>query len=531
MGELALYEDEHASAPILRAGKSLALLVYLALSPDGKVPRRHLAELLWPDRGASSRQHCLRQAVYRLRQAAPDARLIVNRGECFEVGPDARFDFREGEEALARGDYDRAEPLLREAFLGDFSIPEAQEFERWAESRRTGLLSSWEPVALALTEEKLAAGDVRAAAAAGAVLARRRPYDDNAIGLLMAALAGAGQYALAVSRFQSYAELLRSEFGDEPSEELATYARELMECASSRLLGPSASSRLRERRQEWALLEKSWRDLPLQEGALVLLKGEIGNGKQHLIEAFAERAKVGGAAVFTARASEVGKEVPYATAARLLRPLANHPALEGLGNSSLLALTRLLPNLGERLPEPDDPAGESAARSGWNQTQELHTIVAELLARIADSDGLLLGIHELEDIDDASLHLLRVVVRALRGTRSLVVASYRPQGLGDEARRFIEQVVSDRIARLVRVGEFEVEEPRPELPEDREVREDRNDSDARVADYLRHFSGGSPPVLDGLIHDLEWPTGNAPDTPHFTALRRALDRISEGARY
>jgi len=68
LGELALYPTQGNAQPLMRAGRPLAILVYLALSSERQADRDHVAELFWPGVGLTDAQHSLRQTLYRLRQ-------------------------------------------------------------------------------------------------------------------------------------------------------------------------------------------------------------------------------------------------------------------------------------------------------------------------------------------------------------------------------------------------------------------------------------------------------------------------------
>src|SRR5438445_11105875 len=71
--------------------KHLALLVYLALSPDRRRTRAHLVGVLWPETGDAQARHSLNEAIRRLRAHLGESRLasdgdsIVLRDDGLEV--------------------------------------------------------------------------------------------------------------------------------------------------------------------------------------------------------------------------------------------------------------------------------------------------------------------------------------------------------------------------------------------------------------------------------------------------------------
>lgn len=508
MGDPALYGKEGDPEPVLRSGKSLALLAYLALSPGQRAPRQHLAELLWPGVGQGPQQHCLRQCLYRLRQATSGSPLIRSDGHEILGGPGVRFDFLEGEAALAVGDYERAERLLRRDFLEGLSIPEAREFEMWAESKRAGFRSSWVRAARTLAEDRLAGADLAGAVETAESIVTRRPFDETAIQLLMAALAASGQYALAVARFQAYARLLRDELDEEPSEELGRYARELRGCAGSPALRPNTKAIFVGRSDEWAVLEETWRSASDWDGALVLVRGEAGDGKTCLLAEFSDRVRAGGSLVLSAKCSELMSRTTYGWPGHAPGWSVFLPGAERMGGTLLAALTTLLPELRERFPYRPDP---DPLEAGPAPTSSCYRSVARCLRDLAGRDGLLITVDDLHRADDASLELLHFLARHLRDARVLVLATFRPQELSPAGRCFLESAVSQRLVRLISLGDDlngeDVEDPRASEGDAGEAGDDE-----RLADYLTYFTGGNPALLYEVLHAAR-NTDNQPDGP------------------
>jgi hypothetical protein len=58
--------------------KHVALLVYLALSPDRTRSREHLLGLLWPEKTQEKARHSLNEAVRRLRGGLGTDRIVTN---------------------------------------------------------------------------------------------------------------------------------------------------------------------------------------------------------------------------------------------------------------------------------------------------------------------------------------------------------------------------------------------------------------------------------------------------------------------
>src|ERR1051326_2178890 len=64
--------------------KHLALLIYLALSPNRTRSRDHLVGLLWPEKAEKDARHSLNEALRRLRLTLGEDRLLSH-GEAIEL--------------------------------------------------------------------------------------------------------------------------------------------------------------------------------------------------------------------------------------------------------------------------------------------------------------------------------------------------------------------------------------------------------------------------------------------------------------
>src|SRR5688500_7321391 len=100
------------------------------------VSRDRVITFLWPDADAENGRSFLSDSVYRINQAL-GGDVILTAGD--ELRLDTMrlpSDLNEFEEALARGNPDEAVRTYAGPFLDGFFLPEAVEFERWAEGER-----------------------------------------------------------------------------------------------------------------------------------------------------------------------------------------------------------------------------------------------------------------------------------------------------------------------------------------------------------------------------------------------------------
>ncbi len=111
--------------------KHLALLVYLALSPDHTRTRSHLVGLLWADKPEANARRSLNEAVRRLRAGLGTDRIGSSGERLVLAHEDLHVDVLEFEDG---GEVPRGE------FLEGFHVDDgADAFESWADGERTRL--------------------------------------------------------------------------------------------------------------------------------------------------------------------------------------------------------------------------------------------------------------------------------------------------------------------------------------------------------------------------------------------------------
>jgi hypothetical protein len=122
-------------APILEIGKPLALIVYLACTPDRKpVPRDQVIDLLWADLEPDAARHALRQTLWHIKRRVSDS-LLISSSESIELKPCVETDRELFLDASTRGDLERVVQL----YAGDF-LPASPL--RVVPSSRNGLMPS-----------------------------------------------------------------------------------------------------------------------------------------------------------------------------------------------------------------------------------------------------------------------------------------------------------------------------------------------------------------------------------------------------
>src|SRR4029077_4548998 len=115
--------------------KHLALLVYLALSPNRRRTRTHLVGVLWPETDDSRARHSLNEAIRRLRAHVGESRLTSDSDSIVPGGDDLEVDALRFDALLDRSPADAAR-LVGGDFLEGFAVEGAPAFEEWVAQER-----------------------------------------------------------------------------------------------------------------------------------------------------------------------------------------------------------------------------------------------------------------------------------------------------------------------------------------------------------------------------------------------------------
>lgn len=206
---------------LLAQSKPVALLAYLALSPDGRFQRRdRLAGLLWPDLDQSHARAALRKAIHDVR-AALGAHVVVARGDDeIAIAPAAlRCDAVQFAAAIDNSHFARAVELYRGEFMPGFFLAGCVEFERWLEDERAtarerAAAASWALAVRLEGDQQLTDAGVWARRAA-----RHAWTDERVLRRAMTMLERLGDRAGAVKLYEGFAARLRAELEVEPSAE------------------------------------------------------------------------------------------------------------------------------------------------------------------------------------------------------------------------------------------------------------------------------------------------------------------------
>lgn len=412
----ALLDGTPAPPEVLRR-KHLALLVYLALSPNRRRTRAHLVGVLWPETGEAQARHSLNEAVRRLRAHVGEARLtsdgdaIVLRDDGLEVDA-LRFD------TLLEHTPAAAARLVGESdFLEGFTVEGAAAFEEWAAQQRDRYRTRAAEALGAMGEEALAAGHASSAIESARRALALQPYAEPAVQLLMRARALSGDAAGALAAFHELATRL-AELGEQPGRELAALAERIRGQRWRRAVRPHAEpepalvGQERAHREAFTLVAEA-----LQHGPQTLLiTGDPGTGKTRLLTESVERFALGGGAVVAvATPLESDRDAPWSTLRTLLRTgLPRAPGSAAADPGALAVLATLapesLPGVASRVP------GDHA---------EVAAALASLVRALGEEQPVALAVDEAHCADGASIEALGGAMMQLAGLPLLLVLSVR----------------------------------------------------------------------------------------------------------
>jgi DNA-binding SARP family transcriptional activator/tetratricopeptide (TPR) repeat protein len=417
----------------LDSAKDRSLLAALALRPGSVVAVDALVDAIWGESAPPSARKTLQTYVSNLRRAlGPGAIVTHPSGYSLKLGPEDtdvgcfRTLVREGEQALKAGHA----VLAGEALAAAVALGRGRPLQGIAP--HSGLAAE----AVRLDEEFLSALETRIeadlATGSGAelvgelgILVHEHPFRERLWAFLLVALYRSGRQAEALATYQQVRRLLRDELGLEPGGELQRLERAILKHDPSLLAPASADANsqhpevprspvrfttanggdseiislsemsldLLERSLELVVLAESLAAVyDSSQGRVVLVGGEAGVGKTQLLQRF--RREHGGSV-----------RILWGACDPLFAPRPLGP---------LMAIAEEVGGELEVVIQRDSRPHEVAA------------VLARELAMSAPSVFVLEDLHW---ADEATLDVLRLLVRRIEPIPTLVVASYRDDEL------------------------------------------------------------------------------------------------------
>jgi len=415
-----------------------SLLAYLVLHRKAPQARHYVAFLFWPDSTEAQAHTNLRNLLYHLRQALPEAdRFLYADNQTLQWQAEAPFtlDVAEFEGALAKaerveqtGDQVALGTALEEAVdlyggdllpscYDDWILPERQRL-------RQAFTEALEGLILLLEDQR----DYRAAIGYAQRLLRHDPLHEATCRRLMRLQALSGDRAGALRTYHTCATVLQRELAVEPSPATRQAYERLLQTETlpapppAQGLGLAAVWPLVGRHEEWARLQAVWQAAAAGGPSFVLVEGEAGMGKTRLAEELLQWADRQGIAQAKASCYAAEGGLAYAPVAAWLRarPL---PPLEPVWYSEV---ARLLPEL---LVEQPDLSPPGPLTEAWQRRRFFEALARAILE---GSQPLLLLMDGLQWCDRGTLEWLHYLLRFDLKARLLVVGTCRTEEMGDD---------------------------------------------------------------------------------------------------
>lgn len=433
--------------------KGSALLAYLGVTIGSENARDKLASLLWGQSKQSLARQSLRQLLRTLRQdlANKSARILRLNGQMVSLDSDyVQVDAPEFEALTAQGDREsltKAAGLYRGEFLAGLST-DAPDFEDWLDQSRSRFRDLALQALVRLSVQQYAAKDVELAADTANQALRFDPYREDIHRHLMRMYAERGMRAAALAQYRECAAILRRELDVAPDDETLHLYNEIL----ARAQAPRAQDaeppvphsgaagvrqdeavRLVGFDRERALLRRYFDDAPREGARLVLISADGGAGKSALLEQLRGDLDQDAAAVLIARAYPAERSMSFA----FWKDFLNKQTLDLAGHRELeSSLTRRLAFLRKILGAFARPH-HAGADYPWHAFDAM----VDLIRQRGRDAPLVLAIEDVHCTDDASLCLLFYLVRNLRDTSVLFIATARPEELA--ARRDLTGMLRD----------------------------------------------------------------------------------------
>jgi len=242
LGGLSLSRTDELASGIELSRLRLALLARVAAGGEQGVSRAGLLFQFWPDSDEERGRRALNQIAYSVRRDLGEEELLLGVTELRLNSSVVTSDIGDFLAAIALGDHERAVAAYAGAFLEDFFLREAPEFERWVEGERARLGALYARALDTLAISSLARGDRAAESWWLQRLALADRLNSRVALRLMASLAAAGDRAGALRFAQAHEAIVRAELEAAPDPAIIALAATLRRAENSTSIVPPGVS-------------------------------------------------------------------------------------------------------------------------------------------------------------------------------------------------------------------------------------------------------------------------------------------------
>jgi len=423
-----------AHLPDANAHRLQALLAYLILHRDTPQPRQRLAFLFWPDSSQAQARNALRQLLFQLRKAWPQAdRFVRVDTKAVQWLPDAPVDLDVAQfqvalamagQAARNGDAGAEEEALTSAaalYRGDLL---ADCGDDWIAPERDHLREQCIAALARLGQLSEDRRDYAKALTHTQQLQRLDPCREPTYLALMRLHMLNRDHASAMRAYRSCVETFSRELGTLPSEALReAYARLATQAAPAAQAIPQrprdAMLPMVGRDDEWRQLLRAWQRVQLGAPQLALISGEAGIGKSRLAEELFLHLAGQGISAAHSRAYAAEGRLALAPVTDWLRSDTLREAAPRLDSVWVTEVARLLPELLAQQPGLSAPL---PLAEYWQRQRFFEALARAVLAK---GGPLLLWLDDLQWCDAETLEWLRFLMRFDTHAKLLVVATVR----------------------------------------------------------------------------------------------------------
>lgn len=460
LGELQLAGEDGRALTLPASRKTRALLGYLVAT--GQAHRRErLCDLFWE--GPDDPRAELRWSLSKIRPLldwSRGVRLVADRERVSVELGGAAVDLAVVRSRLGSNVSAAPTAALKEAamlfggeFLDGLDLPLCYRYQEWCMAEREAA-SRLKLSILSTLVERLEDNPANALSYAHS-LAMADPLSESGHAAVVRLLLRLGRNKEALAHYERARRVLAIELGAPPSDELEEAHNALQSMAGTPASVQSSAPYLDTAQQPAGVplpdelfigreAERAEIDVIVRAAVdkrptgVVLVTGEPGIGKSHMLTHVGECMTAGGGQAFAARAFEAEVARSYGIWIDLLRTTVRTQSREELPPN----LSLLLPELG-------------AAGDGPGDRAQLFEAVLDLFGKIASEQPTAIILDDIQWIDEASSSLLHYVARHMDATHGLlIVCAARAGEIEDNAAasRVVRSLDRDRRLRTIQLA-------------------------------------------------------------------------------
>lgn len=384
--------------------KAEALLYYLAIHKS--ITREQAAALLWAGNDEQTAKKNLRHTLYTIKKVFGQEVIVSPQKQVLTLNPELTFDI----------DYDQLMDkekldVYQGEFLHGFYVKNAPEFEDWMETERTFLKDTY----LRKLYEHMMQVDkenIPELEATFAEYTREDPLDERVYFLMMQAYQHNHLYHKGIKVYQSLSKLLNSELRISPSKEIASLHRELLNAWTEATSTETEEEKvlLRGRKTEIQYLSKVYNEfLTGGKPAAVMLMGEMGVGKTHLMNTFLDDLDFDSCLILRAVCFQAERDFILQPWNAIMMQIDHYITEHHLDipKQYMINISNLFPLLGSQ-PTSNNIPEDITTSFNYRVTRNS---ILKLLFLVGEEIPIVLSIDNIQYMDQLSLELLSLVIR------------------------------------------------------------------------------------------------------------------------